>query len=411
MIPLYILIPHYVGYELSNNIIINTPRTLTSAVILGELINLLNNNTCRKHYYAFHHSTKIFLFLLTYILWRFVVTILASNASVGAWLAETILITGFFLIGLQEDLDEKRLSNILFMFVLTAVIVECMTIAEYIFSGNLFADFVEPNREFQRKFLEGYYRGEQLRPIASFKNPLTMISYLAMVLPFGIATLFGKALYWHKIVSSIFLIIFPVTLYLSDSRSIPVILTVVFFIFIVHLIYNRIAIEQRLIYLIISITIFLPFTPLIIKLLNKIFFTGNVQQIASSHSRINQYYRAYESGVGSYLRGQGIRSDASSIIGRIDSYYLLNFLESGLIGLGTFLLFIYYTYRIVKEGDKIYNESLYSNYIVAIKYYLIITTFVMWSISIPTNYMFLYMISGLMVSRLTFLKDNDYLNI
>jgi O-antigen ligase len=398
---LYPLIPKYINIEIIKNSVYITYQSAMILILLSFTILIylisdikLKQLTIVKEKYLFY-SLFLFFFIKLLTTVFFSTDISGGIISIIYYLLDSLvvlLLLSFYIT------DDKKLTVLLYTLFYSYLFVLIISFVEKAYGGNIFVDFANVNYSFYSDILAGKSRNEEYRLMGAFSNTLLLSGYLAILLPLVLAS--------TKIFNStIIFIMASLTLLWTYSRTSFLLLFIFVLISVVSSIYTLIS--QRLknvfrkllfFFLALGFIVFIANINTIFEIL--LSSAQGTSEKASLVSRYNQFVNLNNVITGNIFLGNGTtRSLVSSNeeLTTIDNFYLRQFIETGILGLSLYLLFLF---LIIKSAIKAFKNDLSERDHVIL--YASLVSFILFLIdlmltSIPGHHIYLYIITYIII--------------
>lgn len=345
------------------------------------------------------NKNLINIMILFFVLKVFSLLINSTDISLYIKLFNDFLFSLFiFSLTILFVNTNNSIQNLMKMIFYSYTLVLVLVITESVLKFPLLSGLMSQTIELGRDYTIGHIRHDRYRTNGSFLNPILLGEYLVMIFPVVLAYI--NTLKQSLIFKSVFIVIYLYAIYTTGSRSAILLSLFALYLYILFISlrgnhFTRVIANFFNLILIGTILYFI--ISYIIDLSSN--FTGRFDYIMdpekrSSTSRALQFNNVFDRMRDNAWFGLGKnRNFVNELDGAaIDNYYLWTYMEVGLIGLVSYLTFLYF---LMKEAWSQFKLIHYNYYLLPIIISIILSiTFQLLSVN-PANHVYLYIFAGL----------------
>ncbi len=360
-------LPKYIGFSIGMPITLK--RIILMIFFMAVTISFIQNKEyITKWLSQVYQQNKVLInTLLIFSALKFISLSLGSmELKQYIMLYNDFLLTGFvfilitILVTSEEDID--RIAKMLFY---GYVIVLILVLIESFVQHPLFTIFMSGEMS-SKDYSQGVFRGDGYRAQGSFNTAITLGEYLIILFPIVTAYIYRQK--YSFMFKAFFFVLFLYAVYATGTRGAMLIFSILVYIYILMILYNRGTpltrfLANMLNILIMGIIFYFAYF-YVFDLINN--FQGRFDLIAdqetrSSTSRALQFVEVYKKIQEAPFFGFGRVPNFSIMLGfLIDNRYFWMLLEVGIIGI---LVYFFFLFTLAKTAFSLY-KSLYRSYYV-----------------------------------------------
>jgi hypothetical protein len=392
-------LPRYIGFGIGGDALSLKRVFLMLLFILTTVFLIRNTKLLRDFYKIYKRNLLLLNSIFLFILIKIISEVLNSTGMKPLLMISNDFLFSIFILfitilSIKNDYDIYKIYKIMF---LNFIIIVVIASIEFVVSHPIYTVFASGNIESLKDINSIVMRGEQYRVSGNFVNTLILGQFLVVTFPLVIKYL--QALNFKVILIPLFIFLFFSVVYMTDSRSAWLMIVLMMYLYIIISFYNKKILYGRLIY-VVNIFLFLGVSYFSFTIISELvtsfsgFSSQNSAEENSLLSRSIQVVRIFDSTRHSMFFGNGRIVDFALFgqeIGAIDSYFLLVFYETGVIGLSIYLFFLFMIIKLITNLyiKKIIDKSLVISLILLIVYQFFI--------SIPDNLIYIFIFLGIVL--------------
>ena len=329
---------------------------------------------------------------------------LNEPVAIAYWLDELAEVVVALLFAIRYLVSEKGLKLFFLVVSYSLLVCQVFVMVEYYTGHPLLQGLVSVDVSTAgTEVLDGFERGESYRAMGLFDNPLSLSEFalIGAVFSYGAYKLYG-----FKWIPVLAVILVPVTVVYTGSRSGVLMILVLLFVFFYRSAVMAGPAFKPIFQLVMALFVcmvmyFLYFAivdPVGFIALTSIYLGGD-ETYYSTLSRLTQFEVVFSSILENSMFGYGLRNEFIQNLGiSLDNYYLRLLIESGFVGLSLFLVsvasvFTLITRNYTSQAFKIFDGDLKKVFIL----YLVLFIGYKFFVSMSYNNIYFYFVSGILI--------------
>ena len=356
-----------------------------------------------------------FSILLAMLTTKVVSTLINSGIGSLSYVLDEILSSIFLFIIVFFIINSRRdVRNAIMALIIGLLISGVLAVVEQIKGAPLLQGLVNVEvADAGRDLLEGYDRDGHYRSGALFDNPLLLAEFACLVFPFslwGVTAFHGRS----RLIALAGVLCVPLVLVLVYTRSGALVAAIGLLVFVYGYLWGRASDLTKFIMSIflVAITFLSLYLAAMLVINPEILFSKKNDGGVSALERASQYFVVADAMTKSPLFGYGLTQNFAKdldFLNHLDNYWLRLLLEGGLVA---FVLFLFILFILVRKSIRIIrlgNSSEDRMFGVALLSFFVSFSVYKLFLSMPTNNVYLYIVSALLLWHAAHLGVNDQL--